>query len=304
MCVLGETPTEDLDDTDFHQYLPTNKTDNQYCSCPDTYDGEFCEIHRQPCGENFCFNGGTCQESDVEGEVVYICDCSSAATDNADFAGRFCQFKATSYCTKNAGLNENLFCVNNGRCKDIASEGCDCDDPFTGFSCEFISDEAIADNTSGLSQNSTMPADPEDATECDIECDNGGICRHGTKELGILGTISRNDPSLNQTRTEDYKHCVCPDGFVGLYCEEEARLCGDGEHICLHGSTCVKYGDEGLCNCADASSTKSQTGLFSGESCEHPVNDVCTVQYPGPGQPLLFCVNGGSCKKFVKLGEP
>jgi hypothetical protein len=34
------------------------------------------------------------------------------------------------------------------------------------------------------------------------------------------------------------------------------------------------------------------------------VNDICTVKYPGPGQPLLFCVNGGSCKKIVNFGEP
>ncbi|GAX14340.1 Notch 1 [Fistulifera solaris] len=301
-CVLGESPIEDVDENGFHNYLATNKTDNQYCSCPDGYDGEFCEVYRQPCGEHFCFNGGTCKESDIEGQLVFFCDCSTAATDNADYAGRFCQFKATSYCTKNAGFNENLFCVNNGRCRDIASQGCDCDNPFSGFSCEFVTQEATTNNTND--ESPALPGDPEDTTECDIDCQNGGVCRHGKKDLGILGNIAGNATHLNETHTEDYKHCVCPDGFVGLYCEEKAQLCGEGEHICLHGSSCVKYGDEHYCDCADASSTKSQTGLFSGASCEHPVNDVCTVKYPGPGQPLLFCVNGGSCKKLVNLGEP
>lgn len=301
--MLGERPTEDLDENGFHQYIAANRDDNQYCSCPYDYDGEFCEIYREPCGENYCYNGGKCEEREIEGEVVHLCDCKPAATSDADYAGRFCQFKATSYCTKNAGANENLFCVNNGRCKDIPTSGCDCDEPFIGFSCEFIREGATTSNTTDPSPD-TMPADPEESTDCDIGCKNGGVCRHGKKELGILGKVSGNAPYLNQTHTEDFKHCVCPDGFTGLYCEDRAELCGEGEHICLHGSSCVKYGDEDYCNCADASSEKSRTGLFSGQSCEHPVNDVCTVEYPGPGQPLLFCVNGGSCKKFVDVGQP
>lgn len=297
-CVLGETPTENLGENAFHQYVSPNTTDNQYCSCPYNYDGEFCEIYREPCGENFCYNGGKC----VDGN---ICDCEPAATDDADYAGRFCQFKATSYCTKNTGTNENLFCVNNGKCRDIPTSGCDCEEPFTGFSCEFIKENnTLYINTTDLSPDSMMPADPEESTDCDIGCQNDGVCRHGKKDLGILESIVGNVPHLNQTHTEDYKHCVCPDGFTGLYCEERVEVCGEGEHLCLHGSSCVKFGDEDYCNCADASSEKSQTGLFSGKSCEHLVNDVCTVQYPGPGQPLLFCVNGGSCKSFVAVGQP
>lgn len=33
---------------------------DEYCSCPESQYGEFCEKDSQPCGDNYCHNGGEC----------------------------------------------------------------------------------------------------------------------------------------------------------------------------------------------------------------------------------------------------
>ena len=51
------------------------------------------------------------------------CDCTSADTTTASFAGRFCQYESTSFCSKSENQNGNLFCVNNGECLGDGVQG-------------------------------------------------------------------------------------------------------------------------------------------------------------------------------------
>lgn len=86
-----------------------------------------------------------------------------------------------------------------------------------------------------------------------------------------------------------------------LQCEHLIERCPEGEHVCLHGSKCVKYGEEVGCDCADAATSFSST--FVGNSCQYDAagasTDVCTVGNTGPAKPMSFCVNHGICKAQV-----
>ena len=274
-----------------------------HCVCAPGFDGELCEVDKTPCGPDaFCFHGGTCVERIVNEEILHHCDCSTASTDTTDYAGRFCQFEATSYCTKTAGLNGHLFCVNGGECReDNPHKGCICDSQYAGFSCEFVKEEFVQQEEGQT--NVTAPVDEPTVIACDLVCKNEGVCRHGVKNSAYVGDLQLHSSHLQPT--EDLMHCVCPDGFAGLYCEEEVDVCGENEHMCLHGSKCILNSDgEYACDCQQADADHSETGYFAGDSCEHPVNDICTDEKPGPSQPLLFCVNGGKCLDHVELTDP
>ena len=77
--------------------------------------------------------------------------------------------------------------------------------------------------------------DPNYAT-CKIQCQNGGACRKGAKDVGALEEIAHHIDHFNQTSNEDFEHCVCPPGFAGVNCEVKIDVCGEGKHLCLHGS--------------------------------------------------------------------
>jgi hypothetical protein len=128
--------------------------------------------------------------------------------------------------------------------------------------------------------------------------------------LGILSYLNKQSGTSN-----DFQHCVCPNNFAGTYCEHQLDSCGDGQHLCLHGSKCVGIGDEQLCDCDQADSPLAS--FFVGSHCEHPVNDICTENSPDsntpskltfgngmPGAALDFCVNGRTCKEKVPQNEP
>lgn len=93
----------------------------QYCKCPDGFYGLKCEAEAQKCGSEVCFNGGTCVNTlNNLGESIFACDCTTANTDDASYAGQFCQSKSSNFCSKDKNANGQLFCTNNGKCKDNA----------------------------------------------------------------------------------------------------------------------------------------------------------------------------------------
>lgn len=164
----------------YMQYWEDNTPDNMYCSCPSTHDGPLCEIERTPCGENFCYYGSQCKEDNVEGKTFHHCDCSKTSMPGF-FAGRFCQYKATQYCTNDPGLNGNLFCVNKGTCRTNPYEGCDCPTGYVGFSCEFHSEDPLDSELLDQSQNENEKKDVT-CGEGQILCPNGNKCVKSSEE--------------------------------------------------------------------------------------------------------------------------
>lgn len=149
--------------------------------------------------------------------------------------------------------------------------------------------------------------------ECNLECRNHGICRKGAKDVSVLEKFAVGDGHnrrrhLMQAFNEDFEHCVCPRGYVGLQCEYQLDMCPGGAHACLNGGECVTIADGSdvtyACNCATA-----QTDLtrFAGESCEMEATQFCTIDggksKSGRGV-SNFCTNGGQCLEFVPYDEP
>ena len=89
------------------------------------------------CGDGRCLHGATCLEkTGTDGDSHFHCDCSTANTPEISYAGQWCQYQVTTFCTS-INSNPRLFCVNNGVCKEDVYEGCDCPSGFSGFSCEY-----------------------------------------------------------------------------------------------------------------------------------------------------------------------
>jgi hypothetical protein len=53
-----------------------------------------------------------------QGETEFHCDCLKADSNEASYAGQYCQSESTTFCTKEADHNGHLFCTNGGTCKD------------------------------------------------------------------------------------------------------------------------------------------------------------------------------------------
>jgi hypothetical protein len=91
-----------------------------HCICKDGFFGPRCEVISTTCNDKHCFNGGTCKQTiQADGATKEYCDCSKAKSDNKTFSGQYCQYEATSFCTKDhveGGIAS--FCLNGGTCKD------------------------------------------------------------------------------------------------------------------------------------------------------------------------------------------
>jgi len=271
------------------------------CDCGINWDGISCEVpinseiiddvHNdsdidvEPCGEGLvCLNGGICQTTIVQGldgeqtETQY-CDCSTAFTGTDIFAGESCEHKATSFCTVPAAdsLEDVVFCTNGGNCRKNHLEGCSCSAGWEGRSCEFAVDGDINDDE--LLPGPDDNDDDDDPFSCDLPCHNGSVCAHGAKDIGQLAQVAEaiGDVShLNATfHAEQFAHCVCPKGFVGVLCETqlEVDICtigapsfpGQPLFFCLNSGYCNAYVEYGVedpgCTCPDG---------YDGEHCELP----------------------------------
>jgi len=152
--------------------------------------------------------------------------------------------------------------------------GCNCAAGFEGDHCE----------------HPVHNADPNAEVKCGKSvCRNGGQCQQHIFNAG------RKDA------------CACPENFGGLSCEERIEICGDNEHACLNGGSCIAAPDEdagGLlewsCDCSKAF---GMTGKYAaGVMCEHEATNICISGESVADAGMLFgprfCTNHGKCKKM------
>jgi hypothetical protein len=171
---------------------------------------------------------------------------------------------------------------------------CDCPDEWSGPSCEFESEsrDHVYEN-------------------CTLECFNGGQCRKGAQDMtNLLGVGPELSHLVDESKhSENFEHCVCPNGFTGIKCEHEYEQCGNGEHICVHGTKCVPPKDPlrpvWTCECEEAYRADFK---YKGGFCQHHRTSICTTSdagntiYQGSAS-LLFCLNDGVCTEYEEDGE-
>lgn len=294
-CRLG---IKEFEHARYQDFWSPHDGNFQYCTCPDGWFGDNCEVPGIQCGNAHCFNGGACLESlNKNGDTTYACDCRSAAHLGMSWAGQYCENAESSDCNNGPDgdlqhANGHLFCTNGGTCKDPNNPhlGCNCPDGLFGPSCEF---KKKVDE------------------KCSLQCQNGGECRAGQKDNSLLEKLGMNHMSkFNETHhSELFEHCVCPSNFFGIQCEHKLEICPGGDHVCLHGSQCRAQNEGGTdgelqysCDCDSAFDSLEK---YAGKFCQFTSTDICTKNgQPGMGKAsFAFCVNNGVCMGKVNDGE-
>eukprot|EP00977_Amphora_coffeiformis_P006394 scaffold1361_cov165-Amphora_coffeaeformis.AAC.16 len=299
-----------VDEYNYFQSDNDTTEDYMYCDCPPGRHGPLCQVDSILCGDDRCYNGGVCMTREFEGKTISHCNCNTAGDKDTRFAGKFCQYPSTEICTNSGSLEGKLFCVNGGRCQPDPYLGCNCDEGFDGFACEFRistgdddADDYYDDDADDYYDGDdggnpvTQPIAPgfdlPEEAHCELQCNGHGTCRKGIKDITSLG-IAAHGNYLNETHTDEFEHCVCDHGFVGLQCEHEVQICGDNdeepEHFCLHGGSCIRIEEEGfVCDCSTASGDLGE--IFFGGHCQHPATSCVEPADPNGS----FCANGGVC---------
>jgi EGF-like domain len=100
------------------------------------------------------------------------------------------------------------------------------------------------------------------------------------------------------------EHCLCQDGFVGQMCETKVEVCGDDNHVCLHGSKCLYEEKDGeyRCDCEAAFTPESR---YAGKFCQHHHTDMCDPTdkvFDGTLTDMSFCVNDGVVSRLKNDG--
>ena len=270
----------------------------------------------EACGDELsCQNGGSCIETldfSKDGTTAtFHCDCPT------EWTGSNCELENTGNAEEQATELET-----------VADETADSTPEDEGDESDNQTEEAEEkddnENNNEVDAGNDDTGDDNDGdVVCHLQCNNGGTCAKGVKDLGLLQDIVTNVTHLNETHDEElFEHCVCPEGWTGLQCDYQVEICGmttaeDGtsvpEHVCFHGSSCVKYGNQYGCDCSAANNTFGEDDdnysagytLFAGDTCEYPATDICVR--PGsfatvnqePGESNYFCVNDGRCYGYV-----
>jgi hypothetical protein len=144
---------------------------------------------------------------------------------------------------------------------------------------------------------------------CNLACRNNGVCRKGAKDVSMFNQFDVLAlQEINQTYSDQFEHCVCPKGYVGLECEFEMELCPGNNHICMNGADCIPIRDgSGLkygCDC-DTATTNSKK--YAGQYCEFESQVFCTIDGSMPTQTAssnAFCTNHGICRSLIEDGSP
>jgi hypothetical protein len=258
-----------------------NEHGSATCSCASGFFGEYCQHEAAACGGGFCHHSSTCLELSLEegSFVEHMCDCTNAYTEDTYYAGEFCQYASTKFCSEPDDPNERQFCVNGGECPEERHLPCICPEGFSGQRCAF-----------------QIATDGRDYAHCDLPCQNGGTCQKGTKETEQKEFIRKfvdtdfSDALSESPDLTSFEHCVCPPGYFGINCEYQMEQCGNGEHLCFHGSTCARNEDEFSCDCF--SSKIKTAGLF----CEYVASSECEQWVDVTNGHRGFCTNGGHCE--------
>lgn len=255
-----------------------DKNGSATCSCLSGFAGDRCQHEGEPCGEGFCHHSSKCLELSLEEEpfVEHICDCTNAYTKDTYYAGEFCQYASTKFCSGPDDPNGRQFCVNGGQCSEESHKPCICPEGFSGPRCAF-----------------QIGIDGQDSSKCDLSCQNGGTCQKGRNSAQqnneFMMRIFDTDSSEILSESPLW-HCVCPLGFFGINCEYQMEQCGDGEHLCFHGSTCARNDDKFSCDCF--TSRIKTAGLF----CEYVASSECEQWVDLTNGHRGFCTNGGHCE--------
>ena len=143
--------------------------------------------------------------------------------------------------------------------------------------------------------------------KCELQCENGGHCRKGTKDNQLIQQYGAELSRFNMSHTALWEHCVCPEGYFGIQCEHKLEICPGGDHVCLHGARCVPTeeasgGTGHKCDCDHGFDAFKR---YAGKFCQYSSTDICTENgQPGMGKAnFAFCVNDGQCKKKVAENE-
>jgi len=261
-----------------NEFVGGNNIEGEFCVCPKGYDGVRCELENHTkCGAGICFNGGMCMEEvDFKGDVSeYYCDC-----DCTEIAGKYCQHnEGVSMCPYPEDHNPSAYyCANGGFCAMETHLPCDCEVGYTGNHCE-VKEE--------IKKTDVIET-------CDKKCQNGGNCFFGEHPLED-GKLKKETMDDKLSFLDDNQHCRCPDGYIGLNCEQRYQKCHSGEHFCLNGSDCVEDNDEFTCDC-NAAATKLIS--YAGHYCQHAATSFCS-KTGGKS----FCTNHGTCRGEVGEGQ-
>lgn len=160
----------------------------------------------------------------------------------------------------------------------FSNTGCECKDGYSGPFCEY---------------------EEYKEPECSLECRNGGRCAKGNKYIANLTLQDPDLEFLHDFDMDNFEHCICASGYAGAECQIQVEICGEDNHICLHGSKCLKHEDgEYRCDCEKAFTADSR---FAGTFCQHHHTDICTptgqLQFTGGAADHAFCVNDGVCQR-------
>ena len=168
-CRKGAKDTSFIDNFDFDDRRLTQRFNQEFehCICEPGWAGLNCDVKMDICpGRSMiCLHGSTCVLSDETGD--FECDCDTARLDGLRYAGKYCQYHSTTYCTidgERPKRHSEAFCANSGKCLDFVPHdgehpGCSCEEHFEGDHCEkLVAPTAKSSEPSGDGNESSSSA--------------------------------------------------------------------------------------------------------------------------------------------------